>query len=171
VEGNLVVRTRSVPLGFFAEPHKKIITSQTQHLTMFPSTAVRFASRRVVSAASRRTFSATAAKVAKNDSSRNALVAAVGMTMAVAAFQQDREVSCLCRPLGHKGSHEPFFSRFAYIFVSRYLYCPSWFTVCETHNNKMNDYRTRPTIRGEPRVWNRLSRRQRTSSVATGLVT
>jgi hypothetical protein len=83
---------------------------------MFPSTAVRFASRRVVSAASRRTFSATAAKVVKNDSSRNALVAAVGMTMAVAAFQQDREVSCLCRPLGHAGRVTSRFSHFLLTF-------------------------------------------------------
>jgi hypothetical protein len=59
---------------------------------MFASSAVRAASRQVISTASRRTFSAAATKVVQNDSSRKVLLATTaGLALAVAALQ-DREV-------------------------------------------------------------------------------
>jgi hypothetical protein len=59
---------------------------------MFASSAVRAASRQVVSTASRRTFSAAATKVVQHDSSRKVLLATTaGLALAVAVLQ-DREV-------------------------------------------------------------------------------
>ena len=66
---------------------------------LFSTSAVRVASRRVVSSAtagSRRFASSAAAtsKVVSNDSSRKAALAATaGLTLAVALLQQNREVS------------------------------------------------------------------------------
>ena len=58
---------------------------------MFHS-AVRQSCRRVASSASRRAFSTTGGKVAKNENARKALVATAGLSLAVAALQT-REVS------------------------------------------------------------------------------
>jgi hypothetical protein len=59
-----------------------------------PTAAFRTATRRVVAPIARRTFSvASAAKVAKNENARKALIATAGAAIAMAAFQQ--EVCCL----------------------------------------------------------------------------
>lgn len=65
---------------------------------MFASSAIRAASRQVISTASRRTFSAASTKIVQNDSSRKALLATTaGLALAVAVLQ-DREV----RRTGHE---------------------------------------------------------------------
>jgi Sec-independent protein secretion pathway component TatC len=96
---------------------------------MFASSAVRAASRQVISAASRRTFSAAATKVVQKDASRKALLATTaGLALAVAVLQ-DREVrveQVMSRSYLYEALRTIICSHF-FCFVVFFLFPPSFF--------------------------------------------
>lgn len=59
--------------------------------------AVRQSCRRLATSASRRNFSTAGAKVVQNENARKALFATAGLSFAVAAAIQNREVGLLAR--------------------------------------------------------------------------
>jgi len=132
---------------------------------MFASAAVRIVSRQTVAAATRRQFSALAAKTVTRQSARNAapLVAAAGLAMPAALFQQ-REV---CETIIHVFC-APFFIKHQFV-VCIYLTLTILLYLFNNIYQKMTKIRRKkPTICLEARMQSRKSNK---SLEPTGLAT